>query len=69
MSTDIFHLDSDNRQGPDPFAHLSPLQLFLTASLPLTFATVLIWAALHWLEKHGEKLKAQDRRLESGLMV
>ena len=69
MSTDIFHWNSDNRQGPDPFARLSPLELYLIASLPLTFATVLIWAALHWLEKHQEKLKAQARRLESHLMV
>ena len=69
MSTEIFQSDSNNNQGPDPYAHLSPLQLYLVASLPLTFVTILVWAALHWLEKHKEKLKAQAHRLESLLLV
>ena len=66
MSTDIFESGSDvTHPGPDPYAYLTPLQLYLAASLPLTFVTILIWAALHWLEKHKEKLKAQAHRLES----
>lgn len=69
MSTDIFQSDGGNHQGPDPYAHLSPLQIYLIASLPLTFVTVLIWWALHWLEKHKEGLKAQAHRIESLLMV
>lgn len=70
MSTDIFETDNDvNHSGPDPYAHLSPLQLYLVASLPLTFITILVWAGLHWLEKHREKLKAQARRLQSLLTV
>ena len=69
MSTDIFQSDSQEHKGPDPYAHLSPLHLYLIASLPLTLVTVLIWAALHWLEKHKEKLKGQARRLKSSLMV
>ncbi|KAL8740662.1 MAG: hypothetical protein Q9190_006659 [Brigantiaea leucoxantha] len=70
MSTSIFESD-DNSAGssahpsPNPYAHLSPLQLYLATSLPLTFVTILIWAFLHWLEKHKEKLKAQAHRIES----
>ena len=68
MSTDIFETDNTlTNPGPNPYAHLSPLQLYLVASLPLTFVTILIWAALHWLEKHKEKLKAQAHKLESFL--
>ncbi len=69
MSTDIFHSASIKHPGPDPFAYLSPLQLYLAASLPLTLVTILIWAALHWLEKHKETVKAQAQRLESLIMV
>ena len=68
MSTDIFESDNNlANPGPNPYARLSPLQLYLAASLPLTFVTILIWAALHWLEKHKETLKAQAHRLESAL--
>lgn len=70
MSTDIFESANDlEHSGPDPYVHLSPLQLYLVASLPLTFITILVWAGLHWLEKHREKLKAQAHRLESLLTV
>ena len=69
MSTYIIQSNSNEHPGPDPYAHLSPLQLYLFASLPLTFVTILIWATLHWLEKHKEKLKAQAHRFESLLMV
>lgn len=69
MSTEIFHSNSDNHQRPDAYAHFSPIHLYLIASLPLTFAAVIIWAALHWLEEHKEKLKAQARRAESLLTV
>ena len=68
MSTDIFETDGNlSNPGPNPYAHLSPLQLYLVASLPLTFVTILIWAALHWLEKHKETLKAQAHRFETAL--
>ena len=68
MSTDIFESNNDiSNPGPDPYAYLSPLQLYLAASLPLTFVTILIWAALHWLEKHKENLKVQAHHLESFL--
>ncbi|KAL8702870.1 MAG: hypothetical protein Q9201_003961 [Fulgogasparrea decipioides] len=69
MSTDIFQTDGPGHPKPDPYAHLSPLQMYLAASLPLTFITILIWAALHWLEKHKEKLKAQAHKLQSLIMV
>ncbi|KAG6989005.1 hypothetical protein G7Y79_00066g095230 [Physcia stellaris] len=68
MSTDIFGSNNDlSNPGPNPYAYLSPLQLYLAASLPLTFVTILIWAALHWLEKHKENLKVQAHHLESFL--
>ena len=69
MSTEIFQSDNNNNSEPDPYAHLTPLQLYLVASLPLTFVTILVWAALHWLEKHKEKLKAHAHRVESLLKV
>ena len=68
MSTDIFGSHNDlTNPGPNPYARLSPLQLYLAASLPLTFVTILIWAALHWLERHKEALKAQAHHIESVL--
>ncbi|KAL8729853.1 MAG: hypothetical protein Q9181_004858 [Wetmoreana brouardii] len=69
MSTDIFQTDGPGHPKPDPYAHLSPLQVYLAASLPLNLITILIWAALHWLEKHKEKLKAQAHKLQSLIMV
>ena len=57
MSTDIFQNKDETRQGPDPYAHLTPLQVYLAASLPLTCATLMVWACFHWWEKHKEKLK------------
>lgn len=65
MSTDIFHSDDIKHKGPNPFARLSPLQLYLVVSLPLTLMTLVIWAVLHWLGKHREELKAQAHRFES----
>jgi len=62
MSTDIFQWDHAKHSGPDPFTHLSPLQLYLATSLPLTFVTIMIWAALHKLEKYKEKLRAHANR-------
>ena len=65
MSTDIFHINQNsNHPGPNPFIHLSPLQVYLAASLPLTTVVILIWAALHWLEQHRESLKARAQLLE-----
>ncbi|KAL8713930.1 MAG: hypothetical protein Q9220_002076 [cf. Caloplaca sp. 1 TL-2023] len=42
MSTDIFQSQSPKRSTPDPYAHLTPLQLYLAASLPLTLVTILV---------------------------
>ncbi|KAL9612989.1 MAG: hypothetical protein Q9167_002466 [Letrouitia subvulpina] len=74
MSTAIFQPSGNDESiakhpGPDPYAHLSPLQVYLAVSLPLTFVTIMVWAFLHWLEKHKEKIKAQAHRLESLLRV
>ena len=64
MSTDIFQpSDGPAPPSPDPESHLSPLHFYLAASIPLTFVTILIWAALHWLEKSRESFKAQTQRL------
>lgn len=65
MSTEIFQSNNADNPGPNPFARLSPLQLYLAASLPLTFVTMTIWFSLHWLEKHKEKVKIQANKLES----
>ena len=69
MNTDIFQSSTIKNPGLNPYNYLSPLQLYLVASLPLTFVTILIWAALHWLEKRKEQVKAQAHKLESLLTV
>ena len=68
MSTDIFHNDGDGAgpRGPDPFAHMTPLQVFLAASLPLTFVTLSIWAVLLWMEGHKQRVKKLESMLERG---
>ena len=65
MSTDIFQASDMEglRKGPNPYAHLTPLQVYLAASLPLTFVTLTIWAILHYIERHREEL----HRLKSHL--
>ncbi|KAI4210643.1 MAG: hypothetical protein LQ351_006522 [Letrouitia transgressa] len=74
MSTAIFQPSASNENtaqhpGPNPYAHLSPLQVYLAISLPLTFVTIVVWAFLHWIEKRKEKIKAQAYRLDSSLRV
>lgn len=74
MSTAIFEPSANNESTakhprPDPYAHLSPLQVYLAISLPLTFVTIVVWAFLHWQEKRKEKFKAQAHRLESSMRV
>ena len=72
MSTAIFQSsgnDNMKHPGPDPYAHLSPLQLYLAASLPLTFVTIIVWAVLHWMEKHKETVKAAKQKIETSFMV
>ena len=56
MSTDIFQSEDVRHQGLDPYHHLSPLQLYLAVSLPLTAATLLVWGVFHWVEQHREKM-------------
>ncbi|KAL8840888.1 MAG: hypothetical protein Q9170_001152 [Blastenia crenularia] len=62
MSTDVFQLDHSGRPGADPYQHLSPWQIYLAISLPLTVFTVLIWAAFHFWEKRREQQKTQRQR-------
>lgn len=74
MSTAIFQSEDvpAENKGPDPYAHLSPLQVYLAASLPLTFVTLTVWAVLHWLERHKEKmkrLKSTLQRAQASFMV
>ncbi|KAL9632727.1 MAG: hypothetical protein Q9164_005135 [Protoblastenia rupestris] len=57
MSTDVFQTNNDSREGPDPYAGLTPLQLYLASSLPLTTVTLLFWAAFHLYERQKEKEK------------
>ncbi|KAL9604133.1 MAG: hypothetical protein Q9219_000721 [cf. Caloplaca sp. 3 TL-2023] len=57
--------DKPRHTQRDPYIHLTPLQFFLTLSLPLTLITILIWATVHQLEKHRETLKAKALPLEA----
>ena len=54
MSTDIFQNKDVKSPGPNPFSDLSPLQVYLAASVPLTVITLIVWAAFHWWEKRRE---------------
>ncbi len=54
MSTSIFQNKDIANPGPNPFAKMSPLQIYLAASVPLTLITLMIWAAFHWWEKRKE---------------
>lgn len=57
MSTNIFQNKDISHPGPNPYTHFSPLQVYLAASLPLTFITLVIWGLFHWWEKRKERLK------------
>lgn len=58
MSTDIFQDKEAAHPGPNPFSTLSPLQVYLAASLPLTFVTLMIWASFHWVERNKERMRS-----------
>ncbi|MCJ1454215.1 hypothetical protein MMC28_004566 [Mycoblastus sanguinarius] len=68
MSTDMFGSDYTGRHGPNPYANLNPLQIYLALSLPLTAATLLFWAGFHLWEMRHEKQKKKDHQ-DSGWQV
>ena len=62
MSTAIFQSDSTAPKGPNPYAHLNPVQIYLALSLPLTVATLLFWAGFHFWEKRLERQKKREHK-------
>ncbi|KAL8649189.1 MAG: hypothetical protein Q9210_004553 [Variospora velana] len=67
MSTDVFEVDYKGRSQKNPYANLSPWQIYLALSLPLTAVTLLVWAIFHFWEMRREKPKmAQHRDVEYG---
>ncbi|KAL8919648.1 MAG: hypothetical protein Q9208_006680 [Pyrenodesmia sp. 3 TL-2023] len=67
MSTDVFEVDYKGRSQENPYAQLSPWQIYLALSLPLTAVTLLVWAMFHFWEMRREKPKmAQNRDIEYG---
>lgn len=67
MSTDVFGLDYKGRAQENPYARLSPWQIYLALSLPLTAVTLLVWAMFHLWEMRREKPKVgQHRDIEYG---
>ena len=47
MSTHVFELDYEGRRKGNPYARLSPWQIYLAMSLPLTAITLSVWAVFH----------------------
>lgn len=68
MSTAIFGSGNSGHQGPNPFALLNPVQIYLALSLPLTAVTLLVWGGLHLLEMRREKQRKREHK-ESGWQV
>ncbi|KAL8743689.1 MAG: hypothetical protein Q9184_008083, partial [Pyrenodesmia sp. 2 TL-2023] len=67
MSTDVFEVDYKGRSQENPYVHLSPWQIYLALSLPLTAVTLLVWAMFHFWEMRREKPRvAQYRDIENG---
>ncbi|KAL8896164.1 MAG: hypothetical protein Q9207_007845 [Kuettlingeria erythrocarpa] len=67
MSTDVFELDYKGQPQANPYARLSPWQIYLALSLPLTAVTLLVWAVFHFWEMRREKPKVAPRNdVESG---
>ena len=62
MSTDVFELDYGGRREGNPYARLSPWQIYLAMSLPLTAVTLFVWAVFHFWEMRREKPKVRQRR-------
>ncbi|MCJ1391816.1 hypothetical protein MMC18_004683 [Xylographa bjoerkii] len=62
MSTEIFQADATRSGGPDPYARLNPIQVYLALSLPLTVAVLLFWACFHlWEMRHEKQKKSQHK--------
>lgn len=57
MSTDIFQSEDARKSGPDPYEKMSPLQVYLAASLPLTLITLTVWGIFHWIERNKERIE------------
>ena len=62
MSTEIFQVDYTGPKMPNPYARLSPLQIYLALSLPLTIVTLLFWAGFHLWEAHQEKQRKREHK-------
>lgn len=62
MSTDIFQSHDAGPGRPNPYAYLTPLQLYLVLSLPLTVVALLFWAGFHVWDIHHEKQKARHHK-------
>ncbi len=66
MSTSIFQSDSDSDYSKpsrlNVHAHLSPVQIYLSLSLPLTIVTLLFWAGFHYWEMRHEKEKQRHHK-------
>lgn len=56
MSTDIFQDEDARHSGPNPYNHMTPLQVYLAASLPLTAITLAVWGIFHWIERNKERM-------------
>ena len=59
MSTDIIHFKG--KAGQNREFKVDALKLFLTISIPLMFATFLVWAAFHFWEKRRERRERLTR--------
>lgn len=57
MSTDIFQSEDARHHGPDPYDNMTPLQVYLAASLPLTLVTLAVWGIFHWIERNRERME------------
>lgn len=63
MSTDIFQSQDAGPRGPNPYAYLNPLQLYLVLSLPLTVVALLFWAGFHFWDMRHEKQKERHHKV------
>lgn len=57
MSTDIFQRNDSNPTSPDLYRNLTPLQIYLALTLPLTAVTLSVWIFFHYREKASTELK------------
>ena len=59
MSTAIFQMNGSEPLSPDPYKYLTPVQLFLAITLPLTAFTLSIWAVFHQRQRFSMRLKGR----------